>query len=415
MTIGLQLLSAIIESGSRSFIRNLRPELFVQDERPAFEFFRDFHRRYGGAPSLDIMRENGYPLPAPNQSPHYLLDRINNRAVYNAVQAQLGTFQHHLSRQNGEGLRASLSAMATAIGPVSNVQDVFVLPDAAEMAMEQYAETRDNGGQMMGITLGWDGLDSLTYGAMPGEVVTWVARPNIGKSYAIAKSALAAHDQGRKVLLVSMEMGAVSMARRLIAVKAAVNPDYIKRGTLSMWGEELIHETIQQTRAGPQFVLVSGNLTKSVSVIDSLVQEYTPDVVYIDAQYLMRPSNKRNGMKSFEILSEVGVEVQQMAIARNIPVHQSVQYNREQKKNGEGDLSKIGGTDVVGQISSIVIGIRPGEGADEHTIRIYEILKNREGPLGLIRANFRFNPIDFSEILQIEGDDQPLNTDWMLG
>ncbi len=416
MSDGLSLLSAVITAQGRNFVRNLVPELFLDAERQAFGFFTYFYRTYGGLPSHDIMRQNGHELPVASAPPLYYLERVVNRAIHNEVRNTLPDFQAALQRVDVPSLVTAVNRMKAGTGRYASVNDAFLLPDAAEMAMQQYAETRDSGGgELAGITLGWDGLDAATGGAMPGEVITWVARPNIGKSWAISKSSLAANDQDRKVLLVSMEMGAVPMARRLIGLKAGINPDYIKRGTLSMWGEEMIFESIQTTRNRPDFVLVSGNLTKSVDVVDALIQEYTPDVVYIDAQYLMQPSDKKGGLKKFELLDKVGVEIQQMSIARSIPIHQSVQFNREQATNSPGDLRNIGGTDTVGQISSLVIAISEGAPPDERTRRVYEILKNREGPLSRITANFLFNPLDFSEIEEVpQEDEQRLNTDWML-
>ncbi|MBL0372608.1 hypothetical protein JJB09_11270 [Rhizobium sp. KVB221] len=414
MSDGLQLLSSIIQSGGRNFVRNLRPELFLDAERPAYDFVRRFYSTYGGLPGLDIMRQNGFSLLPSNAPPAYYMQRVVDRAIFNGVREHVQDFQGALVRSDVENLTRLVAAMHSSTSRFSASNDVFTLPVAAEMAMNEYALARDLGaGGLAGVTLGWDGLDTLTGGAMPGEVVTWVARPNVGKSYTMAKAALAANDAGFKVMLVSMEMGAVGMARRLIGMRAGVNPDLIKRGTLSFWGEQLIQEAIQLSIARPDFILVSGNLTKSVDIVDALIQEHAPDVVLIDAQYLMQPAKQMRNAKNFELLSQVGLEVQQLAIARNIPVHQSVQFNREQGKGSPGDLRNIGGTDVVGQISSIVIAISEGASPDETTTRNYEVIKNREGRLGAIRTNFLFQPFDFSELPAVELDHSPQD-DWML-
>lgn len=74
---------------------------------------------------------------------------------------------------------------------------------------------------MPGITLGWAGLDERIGGAMPGQLVTWIAAPNLAASYLLAKSSLAAHEQ---VLLVSMEREAVSTSRSLIGAKSRYGP-----------------------------------------------------------------------------------------------------------------------------------------------------------------------------------------------
>lgn len=415
MSIGRQLLTSIVQGGSRGPVRALRPELFEPDERPTFEFFMHFYRQYAGLPTMQIMAEAGYALPPSLQPTAYLFDRATNRAIYNSVQANLQDFQTALRTQNGEALRAVVGDMNRLIQAHAAADDAISLTEAAVLVMQGYAEAHAGGAEGQGITMGWEGLDVLTGGAQPGEVVTWVARPNVGKSYTLARVASEAWRDGHSVLFVSMEMQTVSMARRIIGVMAGTNPDFIKRGTLSMWGEEHVYETIQQIEHGPPFTMVAGNLSKTVGVVDAYVQEYSPDLIVIDAQYLMKPSNQKGNAKQWESLSEVGIEVQQMALSRNRAVHQSVQFGRAQGKGEAGDLAKIGGTDVVGQISTHVIAIREADAPNERTRRVLELIKNRDGALGSITTNFMFEPLNFDELPpDMAGADAPLDPSWML-
>lgn len=102
-------------------------------------------------------------------------------------------------------------------------------------------------------------------------------------------------------------------------------------------------------------------------------------------------------------------------MARRKPVHQSVQFNRSQKKDSRGDeLANIGGTDVVGQISDIVVAISEGEEPYESTRRKLDMVKNREGPKGSITTRFQFEPVDFSEIPPAVEDCQEVDVDWMV-
>lgn len=249
-----------------------------------------------------------------------------------------------------------------------------------------------------GITLGWASLDKATGGARPGQLVTWIAPPNLGASYLLACSSLAAHAQGHEVLLVSMKMSAISTARLLLGIRSGINPEFIMRGTLSKWGEEIVWETIKQLRDEAPFVLASGYPT--VDTVDVLIQHYTPDVLYIDSQYLMLPSHRQASMKRFELLGQI-------ALARNILINQWVPYNREQGHFQEGDLRKIGGIDTV---SSIVISITEGQPPNESITRSLNIVKNREGSLETVLINFRLEPINFSQILPSENGIS--NIDW---
>jgi len=46
------------------------------------------------------------------------------------------------------------------------------------------------------------------------------------------------------------------------------------------------------------------------------------------------------------------------------------------------------------------------------TQRRFDVLKNRDGPLASINVNFRFDPIDFSEITAREGEWDASDFDW---
>lgn len=406
MSLGKSLLASVIAEGNRSAVRDLKAELFIEDEIPAFDYFMSFYRRYGGMPTLQNMAQAGHLLTPAMGPTLYMLDRCVQRAIYNSVRDTLPSFQIAFQQQNIPELQRTLGRMALAANDFTAGSDVQSLHEAALRVMESHAEARAQIGELTGVTTGFHTLDDATNGAQPGEVFTWVARPNIGKSYTLAHVAKSAWRAGHSVLFVTMEMTMPSMSRRIIGVMSDINPDYIKRGTLSTFGEESVYETIRELEHGAPFTMVAGNLSKSVSQVDALVQEYNPDVIVIDASYLLEPTERRKGRTSMhETLADVGKEVTQMALARRRPVHQSVQFNRAQKKGVEGDLSNIGGTDVVGQISTVVIGISEGETPYETTRRKYEVIKNRDGNKPTFYTNFRFDPLDFSELIPEESED----------
>jgi replicative DNA helicase len=416
VSIGLSLIHAIIQDGNRSRVRELNDGLFLQDELPAFTFFRDFYRRYGGLPTVTQMLENGYRLPPVAGQIDYLIDRCVSRAVYNTVRENMADFQAAIQSQNAERIRAIVAAMHFTLSQQESAQQVVTAIQAGETVMTEMEAVAANPDPIQGVTLGWPGLDAYTSGAQPGEVVTWVARPNVGKSFMMAWLAKEAWLQGHSVLFVTMEMTKLAMMRRLMAVDTGVNPDNIKRGTVSVFGEQLLRERLLAYGDMPDLHLYAGNLSSSVSTVDALTQKFDPDVVIIDAQYLMSPTKKLSGAaKQWESLSEVGKEVKEMAMSRRKPVHQSVQFNRSQKKDSRGDeLANIGGTDVVGQISDIVVAISEGEEPYESTRRKLDMVKNREGPKGSITTRFQFEPVDFSEIPPAVEDFQEVDVDWMV-
>lgn len=410
MSTGVQLLRSLIENGARSEFRQLSESLFVGDEIPAYQFVSSFYRRHGALPTVEACQQNGVSLPESPNPPSYYLDRIRSRAVFNTIASEQPTLLDAMrSRDMDQALQVLQRTVRTATRFQSQ-NDIYTIGETIEQVMEEYQVAHANPGRQ-GITLGWPVLDELTGGAEPGDVITFVARPGMGKSWSMIHCAREAWRAGNSVLFVTMEMTALQIARRFLGLEAGVNPDYVRRGQLSAHAESALYQRIPNIANGAPFHLLAGEFQKSVPVVDSAVQEFSPDIVYIDASYLMAPTEGRGKRSQWEALTDVGKEVKEMALRRRKPVVQSVQFNREVKKSKEVDLAHIGGSDVVGQISSIAIAIKEGESPNEHTERRMKIMKNREGDLGEFRVRFLFDPPSFSYI-PADSDEGAYDTIW---
>jgi hypothetical protein len=171
--------------------------------------------------------------------------------------------------------------------------------------------------------------------------------------------------------------------------------------------------------------------------VRALAESMNPDIVYVDASYLLLPEKKRFGQNSRrEQVSDVIGDLRKTSLALDRPFIQSVQFNREAKRDrvrapgqsGEQQeerrspiahlsLEKIAETDVIGQASVIVIGIEKYNAPFEDVRRWMGFLKGREGETGYWGVNYSFNPVDFSIIRpEATGDDEELpeaNLNWM--
>ena len=183
----------------------------------------------------------------------------------------------------------------------------------------------------------------------------------------------------------------------------------------------------------------AGSFRQSVPAVRALCEELSPDIVFVDASYLLIPQKKRAGSSGRrESVSDVVEELKALAIDINRPIIQSVQFNRQAEKptkqvrthdsRGEGrsdnstnnesagnrinamneehtnnvlhlSLAKIGETDVVGQASSIVLGLDKYAYAPfEDSRRYLAVLKGREGESGVFVVNYNFSPVNFDEV-----------------
>lgn len=412
MSAGLAFLRSVIDNSSRQTFVACRPELFVETEQRHYEFVRGFINRFGGMPSYQIMVENNLQLPLAHGPVDYHLTRLVDRAVYRAYSENQTAIHQAFSQNDMVSARRLITQVYTAIRAVDVTANIHEMTDAFRQAWEAYQVARDAQGELQGMSYGWDFLDEITGGLRGGDVGTIVARPGLGKSFTILKAALSAWRQGASIAFISMEMNAVETARRALGMETGINPDNLLRGRVSHWGEDLVEHFLERIDRRPPFRMLVGDLSKSVSDVDAMIQEHAPDYVCIDASYLLKATdNPTYKGKRFEQMAEVGEAVKGLALRRNKPILQTVQFNRSAAPDEEMDLSQIGGTDVVGQVSALVLGMRRGPAPYERSRRRYMILKNRHGRDQVsFLTRFEFDPFNMDIV-----EDEPTGIDSETG
>ncbi|KRW94265.1 DnaB-like helicase C-terminal domain-containing protein [Paracoccus sp. MKU1] len=412
MSAGLQLLRAIIDNSARTIFRQLDERFFTEDELPAFRFVASYFDRYGGLPSVDICTDNQIPLYPVNGPVDYFRDVVKNRAIYNLYFQRQQDLMEMLQRQEMDRFVSTISNMAREMSSVDARQDTYTMVEAMQMVIADFEEAQRHPG-MRGVTYGWPTLDDVTGGARTEDLITIVARPGVGKSFSITRMACMAWGAGHSIGFVSMEMGAIETARRVLAMGSGVNADFIQRGHVSPWGEEQVRATVERVSGMPPFHMMVGDLSKSVRDVDAMIQEHDPDAIYVDASYLLRPTNDRDLRKRFELASQTMRELKSLAISRRKPIIQTVQFNRSQKADEEMSIDNIGQTDEVGQISSLVLGVRKGSAPNETTTRNYRVIKNRHGADGIVfDTRFDHSPFNMDEIEDAQGDGTDENGDY---
>lgn len=404
---GHYLLRSIIDAHARSEFRQTDERLFLESELPAYQFVRRFYQAHGTFPTPQACAENGHTLPAGGNPVGYYMERCRNRAIYNAILAEQPDLAEAMLRRDMATARETLHRMGRSIGGIASNEDVASLGDLVSEVLADYEYAHLNPG-MQGITLGWPLLDAATGGVEPGDIVTFAARPGMGKSWLLTHIARNAWLAGHPVLFVSMEMTGKQIARRFLAMDAGVSTEPIRSGQLSTWSHGMVYDRLESIRNGPPFHMLTGSFDKSVPLVDAAIQEFAPALVCIDASYLMEPASKGSlQRKQFEALTDVAKEIKQMAMERQKGIIQTVQFNREATKAKKRGSEHIGGTDAVGQITTIGVSIKEGPAGAETVKRTLDLFKNREGEGSLtLETEFLFQPPSFRMLRQVtEGDD----------
>jgi replicative DNA helicase len=424
-TVGLQALSAIVTNVELGALRDITPKIHLDDsdkgrnlENTAYNFIRDHHDAHQVLPTLDIIADNtGIVLPETDAPAKYYMDRMRQRAMFNNIADPYNRLQEALSSP-----RTSMQQMQEAIEDLHAIKLQFIDAgtgiETSEYLLEEVArlsgEAKMSGGLIRGITTGYDELDITLDGYQSQDLIVWVGRPGRSKSWFLLKQCHAAWMAGYKPLYVSMEMGGVQNMRRILGIHSGINPTYIKRGEIQTLAQPLLDRAVAELLEERPLQMVTANFTRTVDSIGTFIETHRPDIVYIDAGYLLSPRKQRYGSSGRrETISDVIEELKELAANHRIPMVITVQFNRqaEHRRRAAGgggsfnpiahlSLAEIGETDVIGQVATHVLGIEyPPAPLLQNTHRCFGFLKGREGETGWWLTKFiqtQHSPVDLS-------------------
>jgi replicative DNA helicase len=417
MSDGLKLLTAIIAAGAASTLHSLDTELFLETELPAYEFVRDHQRSYREMPQTQtVQSETGIRLPTAHEPLQFYVDQVYSRHTFNLLRENFATLRGALESRDIPEASNVIQEMARATRNSRQGREVMQMDEAMGLVVSRMDQTRGMGG-ITGIETGWETWDGITGGYQNSDLITFVGRPSLGKTYVILRQAQMAHRAGHNVLFVTTEMGAEQIARRYAALEIGIDPTLLKLNMLSSHVQRRIRSLATEMAGADRLRIFSVGMNSKVSAISALCEEFGPDAVFIDGIYLMQPDGSSSKMNRMEKIAAVFDQTKAINLEVERPFIVTSQFNRQAGAGGkQGSLENIGYTDSIGTHSSIVAAIKTGPTDDPWKSRTLEFLKGREGERGEIAINFKFTPVDFNEFTpeqaQQEQTTRP-DLDWM--
>ncbi len=407
-----ELFSALVTRGSKSDVLKL-PDVLVMDPdaREIMQWLKAYVTDYRRVPSAKIMkRQTGFKAVEVSEGVSYYQDEARKRLLYTEFLGPFGDLRDAMADKSPEEV-VLLARQIIGIYQTTAARDdgIAALYDVARDVVADYHIARHTVG-LRGTSSGWTWMDEQTDGFQKGDLITFVGRPGVGKSTLLLYTALHSWLSGNSVLFLSMEMPALQLVRRFIGLWTGINPQLIKRGRLSTDARDFMTSSIEGIPDMPEFRIMAGNFRKSVGSLRAAAEEMEPDEIDADASYLIQPDSKANNKASRRENAADTIEgLKMLALDLDRPLKQSVQFNRaatKPKSSGTENanpvahlgLDKIGETDVIGQSSSIVVGIETGDPPHAHSERYLGILKGREGEFGWMKINYQFQPANFSQI-----------------
>jgi replicative DNA helicase len=415
MSTGRQFIHACCIRRDRRTFRKPSRIHFTEEEHGLYDFTVRYLAQYSELPPLDAFAQAAFDLTpyTTEQPPEALLDRLYTRYGYGAVQTRHDMLQQAMRRRDMGEVEVVLREMLSGVAGARTVNSSVTLAEHAPSVLAQMTQARMQQG-LLGASLCWPTLDAATHGVAGGELVFVVGRPGTGKTWLLLNIAEANVVLGKSVLFISMEMGLDQITRRWLGLMTGVNPNEIRTGMATMHEEQRLNRAAESLGRRAPIHLVSGDLSKDIEGVEAIIEDKAPDVVCIDALYLLRSQGAAH-VKKWEVLTDIVRATKRISLTKNVPIISTVQFNRNQSVAGNRALAleNIGGSDAIPQDASIVIGTRPFP--PPHTdSRIYaEVLKNREGDAPSVAISRSFDPVRFVEVPMEDETQNEQSMEWM--
>ena len=312
------------------------------------------------------------------------------------------------SLESGDTAKALLElskGVQLASAETARLRDINLI-DTWEQRVDKYKELQSTPNALRGIPTGLLGLDRITSGFRPQQLITFVGEAKKGKSLMTLIMANAAHLHGKSPLFVSFEMSAEEQAARYDAIVSKVSYTNILRGSLTNNELAKITDTLRMRKNMHQFIVTedTSSLT-TVSALAAKVKEFKPDILFVDGVYLMDDENGEP-KGSPQALTNITRSLKRLAQNSDIPVigtTQVLSWKLGNKKSRRITADSIGYTSSFAQDSDLIVGVESDPDIDNQSI--IRVVLARSAPLGEIRINWDWNNMDFTEVGEDDGND----------
>jgi len=206
----------------------------------------------------------------------------------------------------------------------------------------------------------WFPLQNATMGLQPDDYVIIFGRPKSMKSWVLAYLICWFYNMGKRMVIYTKEMTAENIFQRAGACIAEVRYQEFRTAQLT-WEEEMSLYAVQRMLHYAQLEQTVVCLSAKDAVeggdtvpwLRSKVDQYRPDVVFIDGLYLM--SDVKGAKKDNVRVMNISRSIRQMVLDTKVPVISTVQANRAAAKNQDANLDEVAFSDALSQDATLLM------------------------------------------------------------
>jgi replicative DNA helicase len=255
----------------------------------------------------------------------------------------------------------------------------------------------------------WPWLDDALNGGFleSGRALyVFAGETNIGKSIFLGNIATNIANQGKNVLLVTLEMSELLYARRICTNVTKIPLKEMNMNTQTL--RSVIKEQ-QQSGKGSIFIKEFPPSTITPNQLKAFIKKIKDQGIAIDAIVLdyLNLVHSPIGSNSYERVKNVTEQVRAMSYVFNCPIITATQLNRSGFSIDNPDLATISESVGLAATADVIVSIFQNEEDRELGVIRLGMMKNRYGPRGHTQAM----RIDYSTLTITQSEDSAISTE----
>jgi len=390
------LSSFLGQANKKILFEELNPVLFLSE---VYIFIKEYYFKYHTFPTHEVIEEeSGTTLPYVNGEFEFYLTKLKNQYLHTQLLEINNICSPYLQQGNYDPSLAVDKLLAHVLEIKKSKPDSSIdFAHAKDILIETMQAVATGEQQLYKFDYDW--LNNLTNGFSGGDLVSIVARLNIGKTFFMLHMANHIWNTYKiPILFLSLEMPAKRIAQRLVALNTNINLNKILQGALNKKDWIVFNKLMKRLSDKTCPFKIHHDFRVPVESVYAKAQSSGARMVFVDGAYLLRVNKYLAKTERYALVAE---ELKGYSLGLNIPIITSWQLNREADKKKEISATNIYYSDDIAQLSSIVLALSYNSDLDKGFRRKVQILKSRDGLLGEGLINWNVGDgIDFSSFDQ---------------
>ena len=295
-----------------------------------------------------------------------------------------------------------------AIAEDQSSSETVELRDVVTQAMDRIAARSEARHPISGVPTGYFDLDDITGGLQPEQLIILAARPSMGKT-AIALNICdhAAVTSKIPVLFVSLEMGRVELAERLLCARSKVDGHKLRTGqNLGTREMTLLGKGYDELRSSPMFIDDSSSRTMLQITANARRLKLRQSIGMIVVDYIQLIDSDESRDSRQEQIAKISRRLKTLAREMKLPVVALSQLNRavENREDRRPRMADLRESGAIEQDADMILLLHRPEyydANDQPGIAEVIVAKNRNGATGTVKLTFLKNFTRFENLSSV--------------